>query len=124
MAVAVNPSETPVTKVSLGMLQTQTDVCKTPSPSGPVPMPYPNIAMSAQLANATSTVSVEGSPVCVKGSNIALSSGDEPGSLGGVVSSCIKGKAEPIAYSFDVKFEGKNVVRRSDPFTQNKGNCF
>jgi len=26
-------------------------------------------------------------------------------------------------YSFDVKVEGKNVFRRSDPMMQNKKNC-
>ncbi len=29
------------------------DVCKTPTPGGPVPIPYPNIAMSSNLTNIT-----------------------------------------------------------------------
>ena len=56
-------------------------------------------------------------------SNFSLSTGDEPGSLGGVKSNVIKGQADPMNYSFDVKVEGKNVVRRSDPMMQNKKNC-
>ncbi len=32
------------------------DVCKTPSPGGPVPVPYPNIAQSITLTNGTTTV--------------------------------------------------------------------
>ena len=36
-----------------------------------------------------------------------MSTGDEAGSAGGVVSSKIKGKAEFVLFSFDVKFEGK-----------------
>ena len=33
-------------KGSGGMSMVFPDVCKTPSPGGPVPIPYPNIAMS------------------------------------------------------------------------------
>ncbi len=122
--VAVNAPETAVHKGSLGIVQTQMDVCKTPSPGGPIPVPYPNIAMSSQLANGSKTVFIEGNPIFLKGSNLSMSSGDEAGSAGGVASGCIKGKAEAVLYSFDVKVEGRNVVRRSDPMTQNKGNCF
>src|SRR5690349_2956156 len=83
VTVAVNAPETVVHKGSLGIVQTQMDVCKTPTPGVPVPVPYPNIAMSAQLADGSKTVSVEGNPVFLKGSNISLSSGDEAGSVGG-----------------------------------------
>jgi hypothetical protein len=96
------------------------DVCKTPSPSGPVPMPYPNIAKSSDLMLGTTTVSVDGSPAAVKDSAFGVSTGDEAGSAGGgVVSNLIKGQAKFVNYSFDVKFEGKNVARLSDPMTMN-----
>ena len=36
------------------------DVCKTPSPGGPVPVPYPNIAKSSSLAKGTKTVKADG----------------------------------------------------------------
>jgi hypothetical protein len=39
----------------------------------------------------------------------------------GVVSNKIKGKAEFVNYSFDVKIEGKNVCRLLDPMQQNMG---
>ena len=52
-----------------------------------------------------------------------MSTGDEPGSAGGgVVSGKIKGKAEFINYSFDVKFEGKNVARAFDLMLHNDKN--
>ena len=45
------------------------DVCKTPSPGGPVPVPYPNIARSDSLASGTTTVSADGGKMCAnKGS--------------------------------------------------------
>ncbi len=36
------------------------DVCKTPSPGGPVPVPYSNVARSSDLAKGTTTVQADG----------------------------------------------------------------
>src|SRR5690606_3885875 len=74
------------------------DVCKTPTPGGPVPIPYPNIALSADTAKGTKKVKADGQPICVKDSNFKTSTGDEPGSAGGVVSSKTKGKAEFVMF--------------------------
>lgn len=123
VSVSVNPPETVVHKSSIGIAQTQLDVCKTPSPGGPVPVPYPNIALSAQTSKGSKTVSCDGNPIMLKSSCFSMSSGDEPGSIGGVKSGVIKGQADPVNYSFDVKVEGQNVFRRSDPMMQNKKNC-
>jgi uncharacterized protein DUF4150 len=123
VTVAVNPPETVVHKSSMGRAQTQLDVCKTPTPGGPVPTPYPNIALSAQTSEGSRTVKCDGNPIMLRDSCFAISSGDEPGSLGGVKSNVIKGQADPVLYSFDVKVEGQNVFRRSDPMLQNKKNC-
>ena len=98
------------------------DVCKTPTPAGPVPIPYPNVAKSSDTATGTKKVSVEGKPVCVKDSNFSTSTGDEAGSAGGVASNKTKGKAEFVNYSFDVKFEGKNVARALDLMLHNDKN--
>lgn len=99
------------------------DVCKTPSPAGPIPIPYPNIAKSADTAKGTSKVKCDGNSTCVKDSNFSMSTGDEAGSAGGgVASNKIKGKAEFVNYSFDVKFEGKNVPRALDLMLHNDKN--
>jgi len=111
-----------VHKSSSGVTVAFPDVCKTPSPGGPVPVPYPNVAFSTDTAKGTKKVKCDKNPVCVKGSNFKLSSGDEAGSAGGVASSKVKGKAEFVLYSFDVKFEGKNVVRALDPMLHNDKN--
>src|SRR5437867_8842129 len=76
------------------------DVCKTPTPAGPVPIPYPNIAMSKDTSQGSTTVKMDGNPIMLKGSVYATSTGDEAGSVGGVVSNVIKGKAEFLNYSF------------------------
>src|SRR5437588_9514289 len=81
------------------------DVCKTPTPGGPVPIPYPNIAKSSDTAMGSTQTTMDGNPIMLKGSIYALSTGDEAGTVGGVVSGVIKGKAEFLAYSFDVMVE-------------------
>ncbi|RKH55503.1 DUF4150 domain-containing protein [Corallococcus llansteffanensis] len=99
------------------------DVCKTPSPAGPIPIPYPNIARSSDAAKGSKKVSVDGKPVCLKDSNFSTSTGDEAGTAGGgVASGKTKGKAEFVNYSFDVLFEGKNVARSFDLMLHNDKN--
>jgi len=97
------------------------DVCKTPTPAGPVPIPYPNIAQSSDTADGSSTVKVDGNPIMLKGSNFKMSTGDEAGSAQGLVSNKIKGKAEPVNQSMDVKIDGKGAFRLTDPMTSNVG---
>ncbi|OJH37738.1 DUF4150 domain-containing protein [Cystobacter ferrugineus] len=112
-----------VTKDSSGTSVAFPDVCKTPSPGGPVPIPYPNVAKSSDTAKGTKKVTVEGNPLCVKDSNFSTSTGDEAGTAGGgVVSSKTKGKAEFVNFSFDVQVEGKNVARALDLMLHNDKN--
>ncbi|MBA3697944.1 MAG: DUF4150 domain-containing protein [Planctomycetes bacterium] len=99
------------------------DVCKTPTPGGPVPIPYPNIAQSSDTAKGSKSVKVDGNPVCLKDSNFKTSTGDEAGTAGGgVASSKTKGKAEFVNFSMDVKIEGKNVARALDLMLHNDKN--
>jgi hypothetical protein len=108
---------------SNGITSAFPDVCKTPAPPAPpIPIPYPNIAKSSDTAQGASTVKCDGNPVCVKDSNFMVSTGDEAGSLLGVASNKIKGKAEFVNFSFDVKFEGKNVPRAMDLMLHNDKN--
>ncbi|MFY2558739.1 DUF4150 domain-containing protein [Corallococcus terminator] len=112
-----------VTKDSQGTTAAFPDVCKTPSPAGPIPIPYPNIARSSDTAKGSKKVTVAGNPMCVKDSNFSTSTGDEAGTAGGgVASSKTRGKAEFVNYSFDVKVEGKNVARAFDLMLHNDKN--
>lgn len=122
VTVGVN-SMSVVHKDSGGVSPSFPDVCKTPSPAGPIPIPYPNIAKSSDTAKGTKKVKCDGNPVCVKDSNFSTSTGDEAGTAGGgVVSNKTKGKAEFVNFSFDVKFEGKNVARALDLMLHNDKN--
>lgn len=99
------------------------DVCKTPSPGGPIPIPYPNISQSATLAKGTTTVKADGGMMIAnKGSEFSLSNGDNPGVVGGVKSSTFMKESTWILYSFDVKIDGKNACRLTDKKFQNHGN--
>ncbi len=100
------------------------DVCKTPTPGGPVPIPYVNIAMDSDITDGAETVKIEGNPVANVGAKISTSTGDEAGSAGGgIISSKIKGTVTWKMGSLDVKAEGKSVVRFLDQDFHN-GNSF
>jgi hypothetical protein len=111
-----------VHKGSGGMSIVFPDVCKTPSPGGPIPIPYPNTAKAADTSGGPTTVKCDGEMPMVKGSKYSQSMGDEAGTAGGVVSSCNRGEAEFMMYSFDVKLDGKNACRMGDPLLHNKKN--
>lgn len=99
------------------------DACKTPSPAGPVPIPYPNIVQVAQASKTAKKVKIKGKPACTKKSEVPRSNGDEAGTAGGVVSSCNMGKLQWIKGSSKVKFEGQPAVFAGGPTKHNKGNA-
>jgi hypothetical protein len=110
-------------KGSGGMSIVFPDVCKTPAPPAPpIPIPYPNIGQSSDTSDGPSAVKTDGKMPMVKGAKYSKSSGDEPGTIGGILSSVNRSECEFMLYSFDVKFEGKNVCRMGDPLFHNKKN--
>ncbi len=110
-------------KGSIGIsTATLPDVCKTPSPGGPVPLPYPNCAEHNTLTDGTTTVTIKGNMVAIKGSTYSSSIGDEAGTAGGLTSGTFKKEAEWITYSFDIKMEGANVCRNTDKMFHNHKN--
>jgi Domain of unknown function (DUF4150) len=119
--VSINMPQSVVHKDSGGVSPVFPDVCKTPTPGGPIPIPYPNIAQSTDTSDGSTTVKMDGNPIMLKRSVYSMSTGDEAGSVGGVISNVIKGKAQFINYAFDVKVEGENVPRLMDPMKQNGG---
>jgi hypothetical protein len=99
------------------------DICKTPAPAGPTPVPYPNVSSSKSGAMATdweTTNAVNRTKLqtkhgvsASKASAFTSTKGDETGtaSLKGVMSSKTQGKMQMSSYSSNVKAEGKQVVR-------------
>lgn len=84
------------------------DVCKTPTPAGPVPIPYPNMAewLMTNMATSALTVRANGFNVVKLGTKTMLSSGDEAGVVGGVVSNIIVGPGTVLGASVTVLVQG------------------
>lgn len=98
------------------------DVCLTKVGKPIVPIPYPNIGKAADTDKGPKSVVVDGKMPMVKGAIYTKSTGDQAGNKKGIVSGTIKAECEFMMYSFDVKFEGKNVCRLGDPLFHNKKN--
>lgn len=100
----------PVTTKAAGTCFAFPDVCLVPAPSGPVPTPFPN---TGQCTDATATVSavlVENQEVLVETSSLPQSSGDEPGTGGGVISGTFRGVVKFKTASAKVRAKGKRVI--------------
>ena len=111
-----------VHKDSGGMSIVFPDVCKTQCGPPVIPIPYPNIGKATDTSKGTKKVKVDKQMAMVKGAKYSKSTGDEPGSLKGIVSSTVSDECEFMMYSFDVKMEGKNACRLGDPLFHNKKN--
>ena len=98
------------------------NVCKTP-PSPPVPVPYPSIGQVGSADKAIDVVLLENKATVVESSKIPRSSGDEAGTLKGLVSStnmdCVKFKK----YSSKVYAKGKKIVFHTAATAHNGSNA-
>ncbi len=105
-------------------MSTPPDVCKTPSPTGTVPVPYVNIFQCSMVTpnTACSKVFIDGSPALNLKSATMLSNGDEPGTAGGVSSGKFIGKGEFTKGSQKVTLEGKAAVSQGASTKHNQGN--
>lgn len=99
------------------------DVLRTPTPGGPVPMPYPNIAQLSAAEQTSPNVNAGGKPVIRKDSSIKDSSGGEPGTGGGVSSGTQLKSCTFAQASATVKVNGQGVVRQGDATKQNDSNA-
>jgi hypothetical protein len=101
------------------------DTCNTPSPTGMVPIPYPNMAMLNMANSGTCSMQVKimNSAVITKNSIVPLTSGDEAGVGGGVVSGTFIGQAAFKLGVPTVKVEGNEIVNMLKPCAQNGSNA-
>ncbi len=98
----------PATTTAAGQYFTLLDTCKVPPTMAPVP--FPNVGLPMMAVNTTTTVLIQKRLVLVMGSIIPMSTGDEPGLGGGVVSAMIKGPVSPKIGSSKVIANGKKVT--------------
>jgi hypothetical protein len=89
------------------------DVCLTPSPVGPVPVPYPNTAMGATSNPLTTalTVLTDCMPSLNQMSQSMISMGDNAGVSMGVASGMVMGPQSYVLGSFTVLKEGVPAQR-------------
>ena len=78
------------------------DVCKTPTPAGPIPLPYPNFAFSATAIPNVLNVFISYMPTHNLMTTTPLTTGDEPGVATGVVSNMMKGPSRNLMGSSKV----------------------
>jgi len=97
------------------------DVCNTPSPVGPIPIPYPNLAMgmTANPATACRKIYVSCMPAHNLGTQIPMSMGDNAGIAGGIASGMVMGPAKHMMGSFGVIYEGSPATKMTSPTGQN-----
>lgn len=106
-----------------GMAFAFPDVCKTPTPVGPVPIPYPNMGQMPMAEPGALKVLIVGVTALNKSCNVPLTEGDTTGVLGGVVSSTEMEQTKFVSSSEKVQIEGSPAVRFTDATTQNNANC-
>jgi hypothetical protein len=98
----------PASSKQSGQCFAMPDVCKTPVPGGPpVPIPYPNTGMVMQVTGESTKVKICNFGAVTKKSEMPRSMGDEPGTLGGVVSNVNMNKIVYKKGSSKVKVEGQ-----------------
>jgi hypothetical protein len=66
-------------KGSGGMSAVFPDVCKTPTPGGPIPIPYPTSGKSSDTSSGPTSVKNDGQMPMTKAANYMMSTGDEAG---------------------------------------------
>ncbi|MBA58304.1 MAG: hypothetical protein CMQ40_03940 [Gammaproteobacteria bacterium] len=96
------------------------DICNVVTPAGPVPTPFPNIAMSNLAIPNVLNHFITAMPVHNLATVTPISSGNEASApLGGVVSSRFIGPQRNLLGSFRTFFGGMPTTRMLDVSTQN-----
>lgn len=99
------------------------DVCLTPSPAGPVPIPYPNVAMGPTAVGFYPKVLWMCTPAHNMATTIPLSNGDNAGVALGVASGVVMGPARHLTGAFTVLVGGMPATRLTSVALQNSTNC-
>ena len=99
------------------------DVCLTPSPAGPVPIPYPNIAMGPTAIPNVPNVLFMGMPAHNMGTTVPLTNGDNAGVATGVASGTVMGPSRHLTAAFTVLVKGMPATRLTSMALQNNTHC-
>lgn len=95
------------------------DVCLVPTPAGPIPTPFPNIALTPTSIPSQVKVLV----MCMPASNLMtitpISNGDNPGVAMGVASGLVMGPGSAMMGSSNVLVVGPPASKLAMPTKQN-----
>jgi hypothetical protein len=99
------------------------DVCLTPSPAGPIPLPYPNVAAAPMAVSAVPNVLFMSAPAHNLSTSIPQTNGDNAGLSRGVASGTVMGRSRHMTGSFSVLIGGAPATRLTSVSLQNGTNC-
>jgi hypothetical protein len=99
------------------------DVCLTPTPVGPLPVPYPNIAIQTMAVPAVYNVIYCSAPAHNMNSIVPITNGDNPGINGGLASGTVMGPKRNITAAFTCLIGGMPATRMTSIALQNSTNC-
>lgn len=99
------------------------DVCLTPTPAGPVPVPYPNIAAGPMGVPAVYNVLFMCAPAHNMATIVPLTNGDNAGLALGVASGTVMGPSRHMTAAFSVLVGGMPATRLTSVSLQNSTNC-
>ena len=107
----------------MGMDMGFPDVCLTPTPAGPVPIPYPNISAAPMGVPAVYKVLFMCAPAHNMSTTIPLTNGDNAGVATGVASGIVMGPSRHTTGAFTVLVGGMPATRLTSTSLQNSTNC-
>lgn len=99
------------------------DVCLTPSPVGPVPVPYPNIGMGPTAIPGQVKVFYFFTPAHNMATTTPLTNGDNAGVATGVASGMVMGPSRHLTASFTILVGGTPATKMTSVSLQNSTNC-
>jgi len=99
------------------------DVCLTPTPAGPIPVPYPNIALSTTHVPSVFNVIVGGGLAENLMTMGTISNGDNAGVALGVASGLVMGPDRAMLGSFKTFFGTAPATRLTSMTIQNSTNA-
>ncbi len=108
-------ANTQLSAMSLGF----PDACKTPTPAGPIPIPYPNIATSIMAIPNIFNQFITAMPIHNLLTTVPITNGDEAGVAGGVVSQVFINPARHLLGSFKVFNSCAPATKMLSPTGQN-----
>ncbi|NVB40147.1 DUF4150 domain-containing protein [Pseudenhygromyxa sp. WMMC2535] len=99
------------------------DVCLTPTPAGPVPVPYPNVAVGSMGVPAAYNVLFMATPAHNMSTVVPMTNGDNAGVALGVASGSVMGPSRHLTGSTTTLVGGMPATRVTSVSLQNSTNC-